>query len=92
MKRLFARALGGTSRSDPDWNVGGDRRCGTRPGHPTSSGLTFTLMFEGQTMSFPNTASRPNKTGSVTCSIDATQNNPDGSTRTISGTVTGWMS
>jgi hypothetical protein len=60
--------------------------------HPTQFDLTFSFSFNGQTQSFTNTASRPNKPAPMQCMIDTTQTAPDGSSFSLQGSVGGWLS
>jgi hypothetical protein len=61
--------------------------------HPTAFATIFTLTApDGTTESFTNNDVRKNQTGNVTCMLSGTQTNPDGSSFSIGGSVTGWIS
>ena len=61
--------------------------------HPTNFDLTFTFTPAGggTPISFTDTASRPNQTGSVTCALTGSQTDPAGDTVSLTGNVTGFI-
>jgi hypothetical protein len=59
--------------------------------HPTQFNLLFTFGFDGQTFSFLDTAAMHNAKTPVTCSIDYTATESDG-TLSLLGTASGFFS
>jgi hypothetical protein len=59
--------------------------------HPTAFDLVFTFTVTGgPSFTSYETASRPNGSRAISCTIHPTQSQPDG-TFTLDGTVLGWF-